>query len=93
MTHTMNTVVTTIITTMTSGTTLSHGADPGSICRGIAIQRKFATRVKVRVKAGVKAKVKAKARVKARDRRTRTIGIKRAGEMTACHILNYITAA
>ena len=85
----MTTVVTTIITTMTSGTTLSHGADPGSICRGIAIQRKFATRVKVKVKAGVKAK----ARVKARDRRTRTIGIKRAGEMTACHILNYITAA
>ena len=82
----MSTVVTTIITTMTSGTTLSHGADPGSICRGIAIQKKFATRVRVRVMARVKAKVKA------RDQRAHTIGIKRAGEMPAYHILNNIRA-
>ena len=86
----MTTVVTTIITTMTSGTTLSHGADPGSICRGIAIQKRFATKVKARARATVKARVKTK--VKARDRRAHTIGIKRAGEMPAYHILNNIRA-
>jgi archaellum component FlaG (FlaF/FlaG flagellin family) len=47
----MSKVVTTIIITMTGGTTLSRRGAPGTICRGIAIQKKSGTRVKVKIKA------------------------------------------
>jgi len=46
----MFTVVLTIITTMTDGTTLGHRVAPGSIFRGIAIPKKSGTRVKITIK-------------------------------------------
>ena len=54
----MNTVAIIIITTTTSGTTLNRGAAPGSICRGIAIQKKFAIRVRGMVRGRGRGRVK-----------------------------------